>query len=306
MRQGTAAVLSGQADLAEQQLGRVLKKDPENAEAARLMADVHRIRGSFLASEQALDNLWKAHGFDDTERELAPAEKALRSRMDEQYNDLYAEWVGKIDPTEDPETYEAVLRRGLARAPRSNRLNTLIVEFLIARAERAIEGNRKEDAAKAYEEVLAFGALPNVRTEAQEKARNLRLELFSDAVDKRLETEVKPRRTVNGQWSTERNGAMDRITMEVDRALRPENPADVVKVRELAREHVAAQIAKLVADLTGVQVDIPSTQVLPAHHTQNETFKRGVYSIDVIVAVDVAKKIAFDHENARGQTEVEP
>lgn len=294
MRVGTAAVLSGQAEVAEQNLQRVLKKDPNNAEAARLMAEVHRLRGNFQASEQALNTLWKSQGFDGDAQEL-PSDKALRNRMEQQYNDLYVEWVEKLDPREDPETYEAVLRRGLVRAERSNRLNTLMVEFLLSRAERALEANQKAEAASFYDEILKFRTLPNVRTEAETKGRNLRLEVFSDEVRTRIDKEVRPRREANNRWSTEQNGGVTTIELVLDRKLRPENPEDLLAARKLALPLVQEALAAIVSDLTGVKVDVARViEKPPVHQTDGEVFKRGLYTIRVSVSTDVAIRYVFD------------
>jgi hypothetical protein len=294
MRVGTAAVLSGQAEVAEQNLQRVLKKDPTNGEAARLMAEVHRLRGNFQASEQALNALWKSHGFDGDAQEL-PSDKALRNRMEQQYNDLYVEWVEKLDPREEPETYEAVLRRGLVRAERSNRLNTLMVEFLLSRAERALEASQKTEAAALYDEILKFRTLPNVRTEAETKGRNLRLEVFSDEVRARIDKEVRPRREVNNRWSTEQNGGLTTIELVLDRKLRPENPADLLAARKLALPVVQEALAAIVADLTGVKVDVARViEKPPIHQTDGELFKRGLYTVGVSVSTDIAIRYVFD------------
>ncbi len=306
MRVGTAAVLSGQAEVAEQNLQRVLKKDPANGEAARLMAEVHRLRGNFQASEQALNALWKSHGFDGDAQEL-PSDKALRNRMEQQYNDLYVEWVEKLDPRDDPETYEAVLRRGLVRAERSNRLNTLMVEFLLSRAERALEASQKAEAAAFYDEILKFRTLPNVRTEAETKGRNLRLEVFSDEVRTRIDKEVRPRRESTNRWSTEQNGGVTTIELVLDRKLRPENPEDLLAARKLALPLVQEALAAIVTDLTGVKVDVARViEKPPVHQTEGEAFKRGLYTIRVSVSTDIAIRYVFDAKPTPAKESAEP
>lgn len=298
MRVGTAAVLSGQAEVAEENLQKALKKDPENAEAARLMAEVHRLRGNYLASEQALNALWKSHDFDSDAHER-PEDKALRNRMEQQYNDLYVEWVEKLIPSDDPETYEAVLRRGLSRAERSNRLNTLMVEFLLSRAERAMEANQKAEAAKFYGEILKFRTLPNVRSDAQARGRNLRLEVFSDEVRKRIEKDVRPRREKNNQWANEYD-ALTTIEIQLDRKLRPENPEDLLAARKLALPKVQQALAEMVTDMTGFQVGLEEVIAKPpVHQTDGEVFKRGLYSIQISVSTDIATRYAFDLAEAK-------
>lgn len=295
MRQGTAAVIAGQPEIAEQNLKKVLKNDPENAEALRLLADVHRLRGNYRVSEQALDDLWKLKGFSDPGKKLSSEDKALRNRIDQQYNDLYVEWVGQLDPHEDPETYEDVLRRGIARDEKSKRLNELMVDFLTERAERDIEASRKAEAAVAYEEVLKFRALPRTREDAATKSRNLKLELFTAQVAARVE-ELKPRLQATGRWSAEREGPRARVRVELDRKLRPENPDDLQQARAAARPNVVKTLSQLVAEITGVEV--PQEIIAaspPANHTENELLRRGQYSIDVIIAVDVAIRYAFEH-----------
>ncbi len=297
MRVGTAAVLSGQAEVAELNLQKVLKKDPTNAEAARLMAEVHRLRGNFQASEHSLNALWKSHDF-DVDTPALPSDKALRNRMEQQYNDLYVEWVEKLDFRDDPETYEAVLRRGLARAERSNRLNTLMVEFLLNRAERSLEANKKADAAEFYNEILKFRTLPNVRSEAETKGRNLRLEVFSDQVRARIDKEVRPRREAAGEWANEYDGVTV-VALDLDRKLRPENPEDLLAARKLAQPEVQKAVAAIVTDLTGVPISVADViKKSPVNQTSDELFKRGTYTIRVGVSTDIATRYAFDLREA--------
>lgn len=305
MRTGTAAVLSGQPDVAEQSLQKVLKKDPGNGEAARLMAEVQRLRGNFAASEKALDVLWQERGF--VSEATNPEDKALRKRIEQQYSDLYVEWVEKIDPREDAELYEAVMRRGLARDPRSTRLNTLMVEFLLAGAERALELMDKKGAAEKYEEVLKFRTLPNVQQDAETRARNLRLELFGDAIRKRVEEEVKPRRLAAEQWSAERQGAAQTVVLELDRGLRPETPGDLEKARAQALPAVQKALAEILSDVAGKPVAVEAVVgKLPVHHTEGEAFKRGSYTIRVMVSTDVAINYLFELEASAQAKGAEP
>lgn len=298
MRNATAAVLSGQADVAEPNLQRVLKRDPQNGEAARLMAEVERLRGNFAASEKALDTLWFDRGFADPSA-LSPQDKALRKRMEQQYADLYVEWVEKLDAKTDPETFEAVARRGLLRDPRGEKLNAAMVSFLASRAERALEASKKAEAAAAFEELLKFRAPLNVREDAQTRARNLRLELFGDAARARVENEVKPRRLELGTWSQPRNGPMQLVTVEVDPALSADNAQDLALARTTALPAVQLALTQMLADVGGSQVPLEAVaNRLPTHHTEDESLKKGEYAIRVVLSTDVAIAYLFDLEQS--------
>jgi hypothetical protein len=176
-----------------------------------------------------------------------------------------------------------------------------MVEFLLSRAERSLEANKKAEAAVFYTEILKFRTLPNVRSEAETKSRNLRLEVFSDEVRARIDKEVRPRRAAKGQWANEYDG-VSLVALDLDRKLRPENAEDLLVARKLAQPEVQQAVAAIVTDLTGVPVSVADvTKKSPAHQTDGELFKRGSYTIRVGVSTDIAIRYVFDLTEAKSK-----
>lgn len=294
MRQGMAAVLSGNAEVAEASFKKVLKADPKNAEARRMMAEVHRLKKDYPLAEEVVRQLLLEHGLDG-ERALTTEEKSLKKRLDQQLNEIYTEWVETLNPTQDAEKFEEIAKRGVAHNPRSTRINTLLVEFYFDRAERLIEKGDKEGAATALENVSLYPGLPEQRSEAQTRAGNLRLEIFGEAVQGRVEANQSKWQT-ESRWVDTRKALQTRVTLAVDRKLNPKVEADLVEAKKLALPQVRTATIALVEELTGVAID-PTTGV--KHHVADESFVRGEYAVNVMVSVDEAKRLAFEAQKTK-------
>lgn len=286
MRQGMAAVLGGNADLAETSFKEVLKQDPKNLEARRMMAEVHRLKGDFHLAEEVLESLMNEQGED-----LSPEAKTFRKRLEQQLTDLYTEWVESLDSSEDPEKFEAITRRGLKHSPRSTRLNTLLVEFYFEQSDRLIEKGDKIGAAEALENVSKYPGLPAQRSDAESRAKNLRLELFTEQVRKTVK-ERQAAWTAEGRWVEARKSLLKRVDVVLDRKLNPKTDGDLVEAQKAARPHVIEAIGELVREISGVEAPINS-RALPPHHVQDEAFTRGSYSVSILVGVDDAIRLGF-------------
>ncbi len=286
-------MLSGNAEVAETSFKKVLKADPKNAEARRMMAEVHRLKKDYPLAEEVVRQLLNEHGLDG-ERALTTEEKSLKKRLDQQLNEIYTEWVETLNPSQDAEKFEEIAKRGVAHNPRSTRINTLLVEFYFNLAERLIEKGDKEGAAVALESVSLYPGLPAQRSEAQTRAANLRMELFGDALQKRIEAH-QSKWQADSRWVDGRKALQTRITLAVDRKLNPKAEADLVQARKLALPQVKATTTALVEELTGVSIP-PTTTV--KHHVDGESFVRGEYAVNVMVSVDDARQLAFDAQKA--------
>jgi len=291
MRQGMAAVLGGNAELAESAFKEVLKKEPKNLEARRMMAEVHRLKGDFHLAEEVIETLMNEQGED-----LGPEAKTFRKRLEQQLTELYTEWVESLDSSDDPAKFEAITLRGLKHSPRSTRLNTLLVEFYFEQSDRLIEKGDKAGAAEALENISKYPGLPAQRTDAEARAKNLRFELFTDHVRQSVK-DRQAKWTADGRWVESRKSLLKRVEIELDRKLNPRNEGDIVEAQKAARPHVMKAIGDLIQELSGVEVPI-NQRSLPPHHVQDEVFARGSYAVSVLVGVDDAIRMGFASQPA--------
>ena len=295
MTRGRAALLGEKPAVAQEAFEKVLAKDPENLEARRLMAEVYRLQGDFAQAEKQLMEIWEKQGFGEEGKDLAPEQKSLRGRMSQQLEDVYIEWADSIEPAEEPQKFDEIVKKGLERDPKNTRLHTMMVEHLMDRAERLVEEGKKLEAADAFEAVLNYRTLPSQRDEADERAGNLRLEVFSNRVRDSFERELKPRLVEEKAWSDERKAVSVAIEAEVDRSLNPRSDEDVKRARTQARPAVALGLGATIARMTGVQIEQADMEKLgwPKHALDSEDFRRGRYGVKAYVALDDAIAYAF-------------
>lgn len=305
MMRGRAALLGEKPKVAKEAFDKVLKDDPDNLEARRLMGEVLRLQGDFAQAEKRLLEIWTEQGFGDEGKDLAPEQKSLKGRMSQQLEDVYIEWAESIDPKESPEKFEEIVTKGLERDAKNPRLNTMMVEHLISRGERLVEEGKKLEAAEAFEGVLNYRALPTQAEAAEERADNLRLEVFSNRVREQFAKELKPQLVEAEDWSEERKAVSVSIETEVDRSLKPGSEADVKAARAAARPAVALGLGATIARITGVEIKQSHMEKLgwPKHALDSEDFRRGRYKVNAYVALDDAiaygfKAAEMNRENA--------
>jgi hypothetical protein len=303
MDRARAAHAMEKADEAEEALEKVLAENPKDFEARRLMADVHRYRGEYEKTEDALEELWKEKGFDDEEKELSPEERARRDLLENQFNELYTAWSDAIDPEKEPEKFQEVVQAGLKWNEKSPSLNRKLVDFHLARAKKFAEEGERIKAAEQYEAILQLRTLPKQREDAKKKASELRMEAFAEQVKKRFEEEVKARLIEAELWDAETERIELEIEADVDRGLRQRNEEDLVKARKQAARAIRTAIAKLVAQVTDVE-DIVALNAAIKMKSGDESLRRGKYEVTVSMTLDDVIAGAFKaQEKARAAAE---
>lgn len=268
------------ADEAEKALKEILASDPEDFEARRLMADVYRFRGEYQKTEEELQKLWDEKGFDDESKELPPEERAHRDLLENQFNELYAKWIEKIDPQKEPEKFEKTVQAGLTWNKKSVPLNRKLVEYYTARGEKLAAEGKKREAAEAYEQVLTLRAMPSQRTEAQQKATTLRKEAFQEEAQKRFEETVKPELVAAEQWDEEKGAVVMVIEADVDRGLRQNREADLAEARKQAAPTIRRSIAEMVQKMADVKPEIAAVTAVKMV-SGDESLRRGTYKVTV-------------------------
>lgn len=291
------------ADEAEKALEEVLAKTPKDFEARRLMADVHRFRGEFQKTEDALEELWDEKGFEDEDKELSPEERAQRDLLEQQFNELYTAWSDSIDPKADPEKFEEVAKAGLKWNKKSPSLNRKLVDFYRARAEQLEKDGKKLEAAKAYESILELRTMPKQREDATAKAAELRMQAFADEVKERFDKEVKAQLIEAELWDAENERINLEIEADVDRRLRQRDDEDVQQARKEAATAIRTAIARLVANVADVE-DIVAANAAVKMKSGDESLRRGKYKVTVSMTLDDIIAGAFKaREKARAAKE---
>lgn len=307
MRRGQAALLAENAEAAEESFEKVLASDPNNLEAKRMMAEVYRLKGQHAQAEEQLLSMWTDRGFDDESKELTPEDKSLRGRISQQLRELYVDWAESLDGAEEPELFEEVVAKGLERHSKNARLNSLAVEHFMARGERLVEEGEKLEAAELFERVLEHRAMPQQRDAARDKAKNLRLEVFSEDVKKRFESDVKAGLVEQELWDEENESLRVEVEVDVDRSLRAGNEEDMQRARAQARPAVALALGGAVALLTGVEITGEDMQKAgwPKHKLASEELRRGKYTVLAQVALDEATAYGFEVAEAQRKAKSE-
>lgn len=271
-------------DELEAALKEVLAQDPKNFEARRIMTDVHRFRGEYEKTEEALKALWEEKGFGE-EKEFPADERAQRDLLENQFNELYAKWADSLDPAKDPEKFEKVVRAGLEWNPKSPTLNNAIVDHFLLRAQALEKEGKKLEAAAAYEEVLQFRALVTQRKEAEAKAATLRKEVFTDAAMKHFEG-IKGELQTAEQWNEEAKTVTFVIEADVNKRLKQKNDADLQKARKEAAETLRTTIAQWIAKLTNASPEIAAATTLKKMSSGDESLSRGKYKVRISMVLD--------------------
>lgn len=303
MVRARAAHATERADQAEAALEKVLAEKPGDFEARRMMADVHRFRGEFEKTENALDELWKEKNFGDDTKELAPEERAQRDLLENQYNELYASWSDALDPAKEPEKFAKVVKRGLERSPKSAQLNRKLVEFYFARGKELAEAGDKLAAAQAYEEVQQLRALPAQRKDAAQKALDLRKEAFAAKVKSHFDAAAKAKLVEAERWDAENERIVLRVQTDVDRRLRQSDDEDLATARKSSAAPIRLAIAEVVQLVAEVSAEVAAATGVKIA-SGDESLKRGKYEVSVSMTLDDIIEGAFkSREKARQAAE---
>ena len=307
MREARGAILSGNADLAEERLQEVMAAGTEPFETRRLMASVHVLRGEFEKAEEALRRLWTEQGLDG--EGLDETQRRQRSLLRDQFNELYRRWVDSLDPGADPELFEEVVLKGLDRDRSNARFNAMLVDFYNERADRFVERNEKVRAAEELEKIDGLRAFRDVRRGARERAANLRHEAFGAQARARFVEEVQPGLMESESFDAGKETVRLQVNQSVDRRLDPESDEARIQARTIATRSIAPTIAQLAISLTEIpfeEVDLSKLN-MPEMSVEGENFRRGSYEMVVVIKLENLIRMAFDYaEHARTRPEESP
>lgn len=308
LREGRAALAAKNPDLAETRLNEALQADPNMIEARRLMIDVHLLRDDYPRAEESLLALWNNLGFDRPVTQIPPEERSNRQLMADQFNDLYRRWAENISPTEEPEKFEEVVKKGIERNPRSARLNTMLVDFYKEQAEKLLERGEKLKAAEKLEQIPDLLTLPTTRQAAITRAETLRREAFMDAALARFEAELKPDLLASQQFDAERNAVLLTLAHPVSRRLLPANPEDRAQALAQTREALTPLIAELAAKIGNLPPDTdPAAFAELPYEIRSENFVRGTFTLVAAIPLTNILELSYRfHEAARLAAEQNP
>lgn len=294
MREARSAIVTGNADLAEERLREVLEADPGSFEAKRLMASVHAVRKDYERAEEALLNLWEEEGLGG-EGDFTDVQRQQRVLLRDQFNDLYRRWVDHLDPAQEPEKFEEVVLKGLERDGRNTRFNALLVDFYQERADRFVERNEKIRAAEELEKINNLRTFPDIRRAARERSENLRREAFTAQARERFEENLQPELMESNSYDPEKEQVRLTISQPVDRRLDPGSDEARQQARTMATRAIAPQVAQLAIALTHTSfedVDL-SALSLPEMSIEDENFRRGTYEMTTVIALSNLINVAF-------------
>jgi tetratricopeptide (TPR) repeat protein len=290
LRMGRAALAAENLPKAEEALKSALAADPNNAEAQRLMADVHILKKEYAKAESILDEIWKKDGLDGKVSGKKASKKAM---IKDQFSELYSGWAESFDATKDGEELERVARKGLTFNPKNPRLNTLLVDYIMKRGAAQIDSGDKIKAAETLESALQLRAPKKTRKELQTQIKNLRLEAFRDAAVTQFETSLKATYIEGGMWNEEKKQLFVSIDHSVDKGLKTNNDADKQKAQGQALRTLAKRLLDVICEVS----QIPRTTTFtkpPKFEITDETFKRGSYQIKATIEMEDALTYAFD------------
>lgn len=296
-----SAIQKGEPDRAEVELKTALDKDPKLEEAKLRMTQVHMLRKQYDKAEQSLDAFWKEHGLDG---ENLPTEKKIKkSRLETEYQTLYRQWAESIDAKANPQKFEEVVKKGLEFNKSDTLMNTMLVDHYLALGERQIEEGKKKEAADTFEKIYPLYTSSKTRNESQERAENLRKEVYATETKARFEKEHKPKLVEAERWNEEKKAILFKVEGEYDRNL----PDEQAKL--LALQGISQQMNGFVLQVGAMPAD---TNVGAAHKLEGievveEEIKRGNYKLTVAAPVetlmDYTMLVHARHEAAKKKAE---
>lgn len=293
------ALAEGDIDRADDRLGAALELDPELVEARRMMANVDMRRGDFEAAQTTLETVWEDEGL-DREGELTAEQRQFRQLVNEQFGNLYREWLDSIDPQSAPERFEEVGRSGLTRNRRDGQLNTSMLEFYQQRAERYIERNEPVKAAEQLERIDELHRFPDIRRESRQRARTLRRQAFVEEARQRFRDEIQPDLVETDSYDPDTE--LIRMVLEppIDHRLDPDDDEDRQQARTTAIQMLIptlSQFAGSLADLEKEEINLAAADI-PELSIEEESFQAGdyraVFTLELSTVIDLAFAYAED------------
>lgn len=216
LRAAKGAVVHENPDEAQPHLEAVLKADPDNFQAKRLMGQVEQLRGNYAKAEEQIKGLWDKQGFGKEGAKLSTQQKSQKNNLEQDLTDLYQAWAESIDQQENPDKFEEVVKKGLAIDPKKPVLNTMLVSFYENRAKKLVEQDKKLEAAKAWESILDLRTLPSKRKKAKERATNLRFEVNEKQMQKYFDEKAKAKLEKADRYDAEKDAILFDVQQDVD------------------------------------------------------------------------------------------
>lgn len=310
LRTAQAAVLAEKPDVAEDNLKAVLKADPDNVEARRLMAQVHKLRDQYAKAEEELNKLWADLGFDKEGAELSTEQRRQEQLIRDDFTELYREWAEAIDPKENPEKYEEVLRSGLKFDEKNPRLNSMLVEFYELRGEKLVEQGKKAEAADVFEKILELRTLPQKREQATERASNLRFEAHRDKALAYFNEKAKPKLIEQERWDEEAKAVVLSVEKDMPRGFNPKNEEQVGAARQAMFAELAGELQKIIVDATGISADAnfkvlnrPSNLQMLQENVVDEEVDRRDYTLTAKLPIEQVLKLGYEVREATRKAE---
>ncbi len=305
-------------DESEKLLEEVLEAQPDNLEAKRLRGEVYQLRGEYKRAEEQLEKLWSAHNFDDARADRSARLKSARELLRNQFVDLYTDWAEELDPSQQPDKFVDVVRRGLDYDPKDMQLNGMLVDFYWNRGQRLVEAGNKKEAAEAFEHIQDLRTMrgDDRRERARKKARDLRLEFFKDEGRERFESKgTDTIAELDGlTLSEEDETIVIDLQQDVDYRLDPDDESDTDKARQLAFIGLVERLRALTIELADLPDDADLGEIgqeqakdilLSKVEFEEKAFRPGRYIIQGRLSVEEAIEMAYELKTAWKQRTAE-
>ncbi|QDG53406.1 tetratricopeptide repeat protein [Persicimonas caeni] len=257
------AVMNEKPDEAEKYLKEVLEAEPENFTAKRKMGEVEQLRGNYVKAEEQYKSLWDAQGFGKEGAELSTKQESQKALLQENMLKLYEDWAESIDPSESPDKYIEVVKKGLEINPKKTRLNTMLVTAYENQAKKLVEQGKKLEAAAVYEKIPQLYTSSKKRSNAEERATNLRFEANKEQMLGYFNEKAKPELQKEDRYDAENKT----IKVSVEKSLDSDMEALAEKAIEKSQgkkvdlKRRSAQHAAIICDIAMRQeVLVPSVE----------------------------------------------
>ena len=290
LRSAKTALAAQNIEKAEEALQSVSSSHPDYREAKRLMADVHLLKKEYPKSAELLDGIWKDEGLDG---ETSGEKAALKARIKDQYGELYVQWGQAVSESDDKGKLDEILRAGLRLHPKNARLNTLLVEHLTSQGNAKVESGQKLEGATLFEQALQLRTTKKNRKTLQDRAKNLRMEVFRDRAMADFTEKKKAEYTQNGTWNEDKKQLIVMIDQAVDKGLKPNKEEDKAVAQQMAFKTLAQRLLDVICDVSGIARTTSFTKP-PKFAIAEEKFARGSYQITA--TIDLEEAILYAHK----------
>ncbi len=310
LREAKGAVLSQKPDEAETHLKAVLKAEPDNFEAKRLMGRVDQLRKNYAKAEEQLKGLWDAQGFGKKDAKLSTKQQGEKQRLEDDLTGLYQAWAGSIDQNDSPDKFEEVVKKGLALDPKKPRLNSMLVSFYENRAKKLVEQGKKLEAANTYAKILKLRTLPSKRKNAKERSTNLRYEANKEQMTKYFETKAKAKLAKEDRYDAEHKTILFSFKQNVSEVedyikekkgkrirLDARNKKQQPFIQQYALAHkLAPALVDTVSEATGVskKADFSKVQAPKGFKIVKVDASRHELTIDASMPLDAVLKMGYE------------